>query len=248
MIVPISTLRGVVDPSKLVWLKRANSGDDWENIGGTVVGENLESTVPFNTFSEFAIGSTDPVNPLPVELYLFKGVVDGSTINLEWKTKTEVKNYGFDIERCTDDTWEKIGFVEGYGNSNSPKSYSFTDKKPLGGSKFQYRLKQIDTDGTFEYSDVIEIDLTPDRFTLFQNYPNPFNPRTSIRYQLPAASKVTIKIYDILGTEVATLLNENNEPGTYEINLNGIALASGTYIYRMIAGDFIETKKMVLMK
>ena len=117
-----------------------------------------------------------------------------------------------------------------------------------GGSKFKYRLKQIDTDGKYEYSDEIEVEIVPTEFALYQNYPNPFNPTTKIRYQLPKESKVVIKIYDILGAEVITLLNEKKEPGVYEVDFNAQHLSSGTYIYRMTAGDFAETKKMVLMK
>ena len=118
----------------------------------------------------------------------------------------------------------------------------------MGGNKFQYRLKQIDTDGQFNYSDIVEIEVLPDGFALSQNYPNPFNPTTKIRYQLPKESKVEIKIYNILGSEVLTLLNEAKEPGTYEVELNAQNLSSGTYIYRIVAGEFVEMKKMVLMK
>ncbi|NNJ51800.1 MAG: hypothetical protein HKP17_01420, partial [Ignavibacteriaceae bacterium] len=125
IIVPISTLRGVVDASYLVWLKRSNSGDPWENIGGTISDDNLESTVLFDSFSEFAIGSTSLVNPLPVELKYFKATANEDHIVLGWETKTEVTNYGFDIERSVvDGKWKKIGFIEGHGNSNSPKQYS----------------------------------------------------------------------------------------------------------------------------
>jgi hypothetical protein len=249
IIVPISTLGGVVDASKLVWLKRPNSGDPWENIGGTVSEDNLESTVLFDSFSEFAIGSTSLVNPLPVELTYFKATANEDYIVLGWETKTEVANYGFDIERSVvNGEWKKIGFIDGYGNSNSPKQYSFTDKNLIGGSKFQYRLKQIDTDGEFEYSNIIEVEIIPTKFALYQNYPNPFNPATKIRYQLLRESKVIIKIYNMLGSEVITLLNEKKAPGVYEVELNEQSLPSGTYIYRIIAGSFLETKKMILLK
>ena len=138
--------------------------------------------------------------------------------------------------------------MEGHGNSNSPNSYSFTDNNPCGGSNFKYRLKQIDNDGKYEYSNEIEVEIIPTKFAVYQNYPNPFNPTTKIRYQLPEESNVEIKIYDILGSEVMTLLNEKKEPGTYEVELNGKYLSSGTYIYRIIAGSYVETKKMVLLR
>jgi len=248
MIVSISSLRGVTDATKLVWLKRTNSGDPWENIGGLVVGDNLESMIPFNSFSEFAVGSTDPANPLPVELSSFTAISKPDQIILEWVTKTETNNYGFEIERKLSDQWQKIGFVEGNENSNSTKKYSFTDNKLIGGTKFQYRLKQIDSDGRYEYSAVVEVENIPTEYALYQNYPNPFNPTTKIRYQLPKESKVVIKIYNILGSEVLELVNENKEPGIYEVEFNASNLSSGTYIYKISSENFVQTKKMILLK
>jgi len=191
--------------------------------------------------------------PVPVELTSFTANVSENNVMLEWETATEVNNYGFEIERQVGSSqsagnWELIKFVEGHGNSNSPKQYSFTDKNLIGGSLFKYRLKQIDNDGTYEYSDEVEVELIPTEFALYQNYPNPFNPSTKIRYQLPQESEVIIKIYDILGSEVITLLNEKKEPGVYEVEFNAQHLSSGTYIYRIVADSFVETKKMVLMK
>lgn len=194
--------------------------------------------------------------PLPVELAAFTASVEYNVVCLNWKTETEVSNFGFEIERAVVNTkskkqdveFSKIGFVEGNGNSNSPKDYSFKDEKPFGSSKFQYRLKQIDTDGQFEYSDIIEIEIVPAKFELFQNYPNPFNLTTTIRFQLPEESKVVIKIYDILGAELKTILNEKKEAGIYEFVFNASELPSGIYIYRLITDRFMETKKMILLK
>ena len=189
--------------------------------------------------------------PLPVELSGFSAdVLSEKEIMLNWKTETEVSNYGFEIQRRTfgDTEWTRIGFVAGNGNSNSPKHYSFTDSHPVNGSRFNYRLKQIDTDGNYEFSNVIEAEIIPGEYVLNQNYPNPFNPVTKITYQISKESKVVIKVYDILGTEVASLVNETKNPGYYEVEFNGINLTSGTYIYRMTAGDYVETKKMILMK
>ena len=199
-------------------------------------------------------GSQCGQTPVPVELTSFTANVRENKVMLEWLTATEVNNYGFEIEKQTGSkqsvlgNWEMIGFIEGHGNSNSPKQYSFTDKHLIGGSLFKYRLKQIDNDGTYEYSDEIEVEIIPVEFALYQNYPNPFNPSTKIRYQLPQESKVIIKIYDILGSEVITLLNEKKEAGVYEVDFNASQLSSGTYIYRLVADGFVETKKMVLMK
>jgi peptidoglycan/xylan/chitin deacetylase (PgdA/CDA1 family) len=188
-------------------------------------------------------------NPLPVELTSFAAVVSKMNVILTWKTATEVNNYGFNVERRVDNNnWEEIGFVNGNGNSNSPKDYSFLDKNLIGGSKIQYRLKQIDNDGQFEHSNVVEVNVVPDEYVLYQNYPNPFNPSTTIRYQIPTESKVVIKIYNILGSEVMELLNERKEAGVYEVEFKAENLPSGTYIYRIIADNFVETKKMILLK
>jgi hypothetical protein len=118
----------------------------------------------------------------------------------------------------------------------------------IGGSKFFYRLKQIDNDGKFAYSDEVEVMIIPTIFELAQNYPNPFNPSTTIKYQLPISSKVTLKMYDVLGNEVITLLNEEKEAGAYEVIFNASNYSSGIYFYRLQAGSFVETKKMILLK
>ncbi len=204
--------------------------------------DNADSTV-----TTTLLGSSNA--PLPVELNSFTAEANDYNVILNWQTATEINNYGFDVERkVTNGDWSKIGFVEGAGNTISPKSYKFTDNKPIGGSKFIYRLKQLDTDGSYEYSDEVEVEIIPTEFALYQNYPNPFNPSTKIRYQLPQESKVIIKIYDMLGSEVITLLNEQKEPGVYEVDFNASHLSSGTYIYRLVAGSFVVTRKMLLMK
>ena len=186
---------------------------------------------------------------VPVELEFFTASIIENSAQLNWQTATEVNNYGFEIERkLANADWDKIGFVEGHGNSTITKNYSFVDKSFISETNFSYRLKQIDFNGNFEYSNEIDIENVPTEFAIYQNYPNPFNPSTKIRYQLPKESNVTIKIYDILGSEVVTLLNENKEAGTYEVELNAQSLSSGTYIYRIVAGDFVETRKMSLLK
>lgn len=192
--------------------------------------------------------------PLPVELTSFTASTNNNIVNLNWQTATEVNNYGFDIERTVVEThsdaslqWEKIGFVKGSGNSNSPKSYNFTDKN-LTSTKFKYRLKQIDIDGKFEYSNEVEVEIIPAAYSLSQNYPNPFNPITSIKFELPQASKVTLNVYNILGEQVVNLINENLEAGFHSVPFNASELPSGTYIYRLQADKFVQTKKMILLK
>lgn len=192
--------------------------------------------------------------PLPVELSSFTANLVNEKVKLKWITETEVNNYGFDVERkVNQDEWNKIGFVEGYGNSNSQKTYTFSDDHLMGGSNFYYRLKQIDTDGQYEYSEIIEIENVPQSFALFQNYPNPFNPSTKIRFQLPVEAKVEIKIFDLTGAEIITLLNEEKDAGVHEIEFNAKRFASGLYFYRIQADlpgrqAFVETKKMILMR
>ena len=195
------------------------------------------------------MATTGNAVPLPVELSSFTAKVNELSVKLDWVTETEVNNYGFDIERSTENkNWETIGFVEGHGNSNSPKKYSYLDNNPVGGQKFKYRLKQIDTDGSYEYSEEIEVGLVLNNFVLFQNYPNPFNPVTKIKYSIPQTSKVQIKVYDALGTEIAVLVSEEKPAGSYEVDFNGSGLTSGIYFYQLRVENFVETKKMVLMK
>jgi len=218
----------------------------WDETNSAMLAAN-----PLLSITNSYVGTFD--NPLPVELSSFTASSNQSAVNLKWQTATEVNNYGFEIERASSSTmplqvWEKVGFVNGNGNSNSPKTYSFSDNNPSGGSKFLYRLKQIDNDGQFEYSDAIEVEIVPKEFVLYQNYPNPFNPVTTIRYQLPKESKVVIKIYNILGAEVMELINEQKEPGIYEADFNAASLSSGTYIYKISADNFVQTKKMILLK
>ena len=149
---------------------------------------------------------------LPVELTSFNATVSNNNIKLSWQTATEIKNYGFEIERekltsnSTSGVWQKIGFVNGNGNSNSIKNYSFIDNG-LSDGKYSYTLKQIDNDGNFEYSKKVEISVTQaNKFNLDQNYPNPFNPSTKIKYSLQNASNVTLTVYDILGNKVQVLV------------------------------------------
>jgi len=193
----------------------------------------------------------EEANPLPVELNSFSASVVGTKVNLRWMTETEVNNYGFEIERASSSPvqgWTKIGFVEGNGNSNSPKYYSFEDNNLTAG-KYSYRLKQIDTDGQFEYSKAIEIEFgVPGEYALSQNNPNPFNPTTRIVYQLPEKGNVTLKVFDMLGKEIATLVEDYRDEGRYEVEFNASNFSSGAYFYRIQSGDFVETKKMILMK
>ncbi len=189
---------------------------------------------------------------LPVELTSFTAETAEKSVELKWKTATEVNNYGFEVERrAVSDrhlAWTKIGFVEGNGTTNAPKSYSFTDKSANG--KISYRLKQIDRDGKFEYSQTVEVTAAtaPKEFALEQNYPNPFNPTTVISYQLSANGFTSLKIYDAIGREVATLVNEVKEAGYYSAQFDGARLSSGIYFAKLSSSGKTQMRKLVLMK
>ncbi|MFZ1289323.1 MAG: T9SS type A sorting domain-containing protein [Melioribacteraceae bacterium] len=207
----------------------------------------------------------ESTSPLPVELTSFSANVEENNVLLNWETATEVNNYGFEIERQNSEVsrknsaWERISFVEGNGNSNSPIYYFYKDNSITNSGKYLYRLKQIDIDGKFEYSDVIETIISaPENFELAQNYPNPFNPSTTIKYSIPSnvkneSSNVKILIYDILGKEIATLVNEKQNSGNYEVEFNSNSgnfrnLPSGIYFYTLQMGRFTKTQRMILLK
>jgi hypothetical protein len=188
---------------------------------------------------------------LPVELTSFAAVVINNTIKLKWKTVTEVNNYGFDVE-CVSSSpgikWEKIGFVQGSGNSNSIKEYSFIDSK-ISKSIVRYRLKQIDFDGNYKYSNEVEIKMNGSaRFSLEQNYPNPFNPATTISFEVDQNSFISLTVFNIIGETVKVLINEYLEKGVYSYNFDAGNLPTGTYIYSLKSGNNTITKKMNLIK
>ena len=194
-----------------------------------------------------------PSAPLAAELTEFKATVQVSGVQLYWKTATELNNYGFEIERRTvvplllAKSWQKIGFVEGKGTSYAPHNYGYSDQPQAG--TYAYRLKQIDNGGTFKYSSESEVTFAaPLSYALNQNYPNPFNPSTIISYQLPVAGKVALRVYDIVGKEIATLVNDTKEPGNYEVKFDASKLASGIYFYKLQAGSFTTMKKLMLIK
>jgi len=186
---------------------------------------------------------------VPVELTSFTAALNGNDINLQWQTATETNNRGFEVQRkIKNGIFGSVGFVEGNGTTIETRNYFFTDENVLLGI-YSYRLKQIDYDGTYEYSDIVSVEVgIPNEFGLEQNYPNPFNPATTIKYLIPQLSNVVIKVIDILGNEIATLVNEEKPAGSYEVEFNATGLPSGIYFYRLQAGSFVETKKMVLMK
>ncbi len=221
---------------------------------------------------------TDLVNaPVTVELLSFTAVLlDNSNIKLDWSTVTYADNAGYEIERTSPQPspyqgegdsssvggWEKIGFVESKNIFNTPVNYSFIDNSVSSGSSIKYRIKSINNDATFTILSEAEVVKPVESFELAQNYPNPFNPSTKIKYTIPTSPLnpspsqgegqgerfVTIKVYDILGNEVATLVNELQQPGQHEVVFDAAGLASGVYIYRLDTTGFTSTKKMILLR
>ena len=200
-----------------------------------------------------AIASTDSsLNALPVELTNFSASISKTNIVLNWSTSTEVNNYGFEVERShiinhNYNNWIKIGFVKGYGNSNSPQNYSYGDNSCSNGD-FIYRLKQIDNNGNYKYSIELKVRLNKsETFTLYQNYPNPFNPITTVKYEVYTRDQFSIKVYNFIGKLVTTLFEGNKEPGNYEMKIDGSKLASGIYFVTLRSNTHSNTIKMILL-
>jgi hypothetical protein len=191
------------------------------------------------------------LQPVPVELTSFTAAATLEGVLLNWSTATETNNQGFEIERSLNGTeFYYVTFVPGAGTTTESRQYVYTDNVEYkGGETFYYRLKQIDLNGGIEFSDIVEVEFNiPKDFVLHQNYPNPFNPATTIKFAVPKTSLVSIEVYDLSGQEVAVLVNEVKEAGTYEIKFDARNLASGVYFYKMIAGYFSSVKKMNLLK
>jgi len=234
--------------------------ENWESAPGALTALDGQTDVRFQ-FTYIAPGwdwwwvidniYLDAV--IPVELTSFAASVNDFDVTLNWSTATETNNQGFEVQRSTDNQFTTIGFVDGFGTSTENHNYSYVDGSVQAGS-YTYRLKQVDYDGTFEYSDVVEVEvLAPDAYSLEQNYPNPFNPSTMIKFSLAADSKVSLTVFDVLGQEVTNLINGNLAKGLHEINFNASNINSGVYFYRIDATavdgtNFSSVKKMILTK
>ncbi|HEX9252965.1 MAG TPA: PQQ-dependent sugar dehydrogenase [Ignavibacteriaceae bacterium] len=186
---------------------------------------------------------------VPVELLSFNATVQDGKVFLQWYTSTETNNAGFKIERSKNGAdYEEIFFVGGNGTTTNRNVYSYLDESVHSGV-YYYRLKQIDYNGTFENLNVIAVDLgIPGGFLLEQNYPNPFNPKTVINFQTPKEGLVILKVYDLLGNEISTLVNEQKPAGSYSVDFDASKLTSGMYLYKLISGSFSYTKKMILLR
>ncbi|PIQ07950.1 MAG: hypothetical protein COW71_14570, partial [Ignavibacteriales bacterium CG18_big_fil_WC_8_21_14_2_50_31_20] len=205
--------------------------------------------VPSLEWDGFAIDTFDGLGSavLPVELTSFTAKSTKAGVMLNWTTATEVNNYGFQVESRKDkgeSEWEKVGFVEGHGNSNSPKEYSFFDNS----GATSYRLKQVDFNGNYEYSDVVTVSSVLTKTELYQNSPNPFNPSTKISFSLAETGRVNVSVYNVIGQKVAELVNQTMESGIHNVDFNASNLTSGLYIYRLETPNYSKTMKMLLIK
>jgi hypothetical protein len=254
---------GVINPSRMtvvagtngsLWYVENNSGGYTGNSSAGTISTDAQSTTSFSNI-DLTLGSYDN-NTLPVNLISFSAVPFKGAIKLVWKTSVETGNYGFDIERSIDKfIWTSLAFIPGQGTSNISKEYYYSDNSLYKSAKYYYRLKQIDNNGGYKYSNLIESEfkLSVD-FSLQQNYPNPFNPATIINYDIPFDARVTIEVFNITGQKVAELVNQEQSAGYYSVDFGGSNLSSGVYIYRIVVSDkttgnnFTSTKKMMLLK
>lgn len=217
------------------------------------IDEEGDVTGQAHLFAASSSGTIYSLNdsPLPVKLMSFNYNVFNRDIILNWATSNEQNNSGFEIQRMinNNDKWENIGFIKGSGTCNTYHTYNFTDKN-LNIGKYNYRLKQIDFNGNYEFfnlSGIVEIG-NPVKMNLSQNYPNPFNPSTNISYQITNYGLVTLKIYDITGKEIISLVNKNQEAGYYTVNFDAGNLAGGIYFYKLTTKEYSSVKKMTLIK
>ena len=198
----------------------------------------------------FSVRCSNDQNTLPVELTSFSVSVVDNNVKLNWKTATEVNLFSFEVEKkiSGDKQWQNIASVHAAGNSVAPNQYSFTDTKVNFGV-FSYRLKMMDNDGTFKYSNIVNVEIAqPTKFELKQNYPNPFNPSTTIKFSVPRSTYVSLTIYNSSGQQVSKLISKDMKAGVYTTEWNASGFASGVYYYRMVADNFAETKKLILLK
>ncbi len=243
--------------------RSSDEGENWEDFSdGLSFINSIEKLIVFD--GKIIAATSDglwqrAVSQVPVELTSFTASISGDNVSLSWSTATETNNIGFELNRLKDSKieklqdWEKIGFVTGHGTTTEPQFYSYSDELLTPG-KYSYRLKQIDYDGTFRYSKIVEVSLMkPEEFSLEQNYPNPFNPTTKIKYTIPQDGRretrnVSLKVYNVLGKEVGILVNEENPAGNYEVEFDASNIPSGVYFYQLKAGSFTGIRKMILLK
>ncbi len=235
----------------------------------TDIGLTPNTVYSYKVYAYNAVGNSESdsvqtVTIIPVELTSFTASVTGNRVNLNWSTVTETNNRGFEIQRAVIQTqpgsgssapeWTAVSFVSGSGTTTEPRSYSFTEDNMAVG-KYSYRLKQIDLDGSYNYSNALEVSIdVPLQYSLKQNYPNPFNPATTLGFSLKTEARVTLSIYNVLGEKVASLLNRDEmNAGEHSVRFDASEMPTGIYFYTLEArgtdgSSFISSKKMMLLK
>ena len=220
------------------------------------IGSQFDSSVPpdggYQVFPRFYASDFLPAGTLPVELTSFTAEANLNSVSMNWNTASEINNRGFEIQRNSGNGFATVGFIQGRGTSTQAHSYSFVDQNVAAG-QYAYRLKQIDFRGTFSFSSEISVKVNPVTYSLAQNYPNPFNPTTMINFNLRVDSKISLKVFNILGQEVVQLVNGSMVAGSHQINFDASKLNSGVYLYRLEAvgidgSTFSSVKKMMLTK
>ena len=226
---------------------------NWSLLDDITDGSHMLYATPLTNSQMAKIGMDTSWTVIPVELTSFAGSVTGLDVKLNWSTATELNNNGFEIQRKAGKEFATVGFVKGNGTSTNNHDYSFTDKQ-LQTGLYTYRLKQIDFNGRFEYSSVVEVQVVQGmNYSLMQNYPNPFNPETAIKYSIPQNGKVSVKVFNVTGKEIMTLVDKEMLAGSYEVKWNGkdntgATVTSGVYFVKLSSGNYVETKKMLFLK
>lgn len=208
-------------------------------IDSSAVSDNISTT-----------GNTDSVTYVPVELASYSAIIIGdNSVKLNWTTATETNNLGFEVQRSIDGIkFEKVKFIDGFGTTSEEHLYTFMDESLPAGT-YYYRLAQTDFNGVITYTDAIQVNIsTPNEYSLLQNYPNPFNPTTTIKFALKETGLVDLKVYNILGQLVATVINKEMKAGNHTVDFDASRLSSGIYFYSIKTGNFSAVKKMVVMK
>ena len=251
--IDISSTPGVNDEGKLVVLTREAADESWSPSGSNLDGNQLCTTV--SSFSQFAVGSNSSTNPLPVELAGFEGTATEDGVRLTWQTVSEDNSAGFEVQRKAGEasSWTEVDFVESHsasGTTSEPQSYQFEDTNlPYAADALEYRLKQVDLDGSTDLSRVVEIGLgVPDQLALHAPFPNPSRDHATVRYELPEATEVQIAVYDLLGRRVATPVDGRKNVGRAQVQLRTQDLPSGTYILRLQAADQTRTQRLTVVK
>lgn len=259
-------LDGINDESILSIATRKRNADGWSRYSGTITldaGGDSISASGVSSLSQWIIGSTSAANPLPVQLSFLTGHLAGNDVVLEWSTATETSNYGFEVERSffdSESAWQVVGFVAGWGTTSTPKSYAYRDPnvvRSLSGRFVSYRLRQIGSDGTFEFSNLVHLVLgNPyNKFRVLGNSPNPSARSSTLTFAVPDGGRVNLELTDILGRRVHTKELSYTTMGTYEMDIPYSNLSSGTYIYRIeytpfdpSAASAVKTGRILVMK